>query len=152
MPQDRRFDLLTSELCRLAARCDRDRVGSCRTVRLRSNNLHFRPIVRKFLATIQTDDIGSGDYRRYGTPRFSFHRDGKAATLMRTTEDEIEQTHRPPLTPSAKIYGFRFEGVYDLTRMSVIAWRHHTALTHEANMYIGPVQPQLAANPNGRNE
>jgi hypothetical protein len=29
-------------------------------------------------------------------------------------------------------------GVYDLTRMSIVAWRHHTALTtnREANAYL----------------
>ncbi len=43
-------------------------------------------------------------------------------------------------------------GVYDLTRMSVVAWRHHTALTHETNTYIAPVQPQVAVDPGGKSE
>lgn len=31
-------------------------------------------------------------------------------------------------------------GVYDLTRMSIVAWRHHSALTREANAYLPPAQ------------
>ena len=84
----------------LAAGSNGDRLGSCWTPRPGANHLHFLPVVRKFLATIQADDIGAGDRGRWAAPKICFHCDGKAATLVRTTEDEIEQVHKPPLAAS----------------------------------------------------
>lgn len=90
---------LHRQLCGLAARSDSDRIGGRRMLRVGANYPHFRPVVRKFLATIQADDVGPGDGRRYAAPKFSSHRDGKTATVVRTTEEEIEQTHKTPLPP-----------------------------------------------------
>ena len=78
---------------------------------------------------------------------------GNVATQFRPGNRLFRYFRRQILTFRSDIWRANIiYGVYDLTRMSVIAWRHHTALTHEANTYIGPVQPQLAANPNTRNE
>jgi hypothetical protein len=67
---------------------------------------------------------------------------GNVATQFRPGNRLFRYFRRQILTFRSDIWRANIVyGAYDLTRMSVIAWRHHTALTHEANLYLAPVQP-----------
>src|ERR1039458_9831661 len=59
-------------------------------------DLHLRPVVRKLAAAIKANYV----YPGYGSccsaaAQFAAHCDREAAAFVPTTEDQIEQTHKP---------------------------------------------------------
>src|ERR1035437_2541146 len=58
--------------------------------------LHLRPVVRELAAAIEANNVSPG----YGgcctgAAQLAAHGDGEAARFVPTTEDQIEQTHKP---------------------------------------------------------
>src|ERR1019366_3381842 len=72
--------------------------GLCRpcSVGIGRKHLHLRPVVRELAAAIEANHVCSG-YGRCcnAAAQLAAHRDGKTAPLVPTTEDQIEQTHKP---------------------------------------------------------
>src|ERR1035437_263883 len=73
--------------------------GLCRPrcVGVGREDLHLRPVVRELTAAIQANNIcpcygGCCNAAAY----FAAYGDGEAAPFVPTTEDQIEQTHKPP--------------------------------------------------------
>src|SRR5271157_2689019 len=64
-----------------------------------AHHLHFVPVVGKFLSAIQADHVGSGERGRRAAPLRALDGKGKAASLVRTTEDTVKQAHKPPPSP-----------------------------------------------------
>ncbi|HEY5174977.1 MAG TPA: LssY C-terminal domain-containing protein [Terriglobales bacterium] len=66
---------------------------------------------------------------------------GSATTRFRSGNRVFRYFRRQILTFRSDIWRANIiYGAYDLARMSVVAWRHHTALTREANAYLEPAQ------------
>jgi hypothetical protein len=66
---------------------------------------------------------------------------GTATTRFRPGNRVFRYFRRQILTFRSDIWRANIiYGTYDLTRMSIVAWRHHTALNREANAYLQPVQ------------
>jgi hypothetical protein len=66
---------------------------------------------------------------------------GSATTRFRPGNRVFRYFRRQILTFRSDIWRANIiYGAYDLARMSVVAWRHHTALTREANAYLEPAQ------------
>src|ERR1017187_3858176 len=59
-------------------------------------DLHLRPVVRELAAAIKANHVCPG-YGRCcrAAAHFAAHGDGEAAPFVPTTEDQIEQTHKP---------------------------------------------------------
>src|ERR1019366_7576495 len=72
--------------------------GLCRPRSVWSGREHLRlrPVVRELVAAIEANHVCPG-YGRCcnAAAQLAAHRDGKAAPLVPTTEDQIEQTHKP---------------------------------------------------------
>src|ERR1035438_384713 len=79
-------------------RTGNDGDGLCRprSLGLGREYLHLRPVIRELAAAIEANNVGPG----YGgccssAAQFASHGDGEAAPFVPTTEDQIEQTHKP---------------------------------------------------------
>jgi len=60
-----------------------------------AQHLHFVPVIRKFLSATQADHVGSCEGGRRAQSLRSSDRKGKAASLVRTPEDTVKQSHKP---------------------------------------------------------
>jgi hypothetical protein len=68
-----------------------------RSVEVGREHLHLGPVVRELAAAIEADNVSSSYGGRCSSAtQLAAHGDGKGASFVPATEDQIEQTHKPP--------------------------------------------------------
>lgn len=81
--------------------------GMCGFSGLRSDDLHFLPVIAEFSAAIQASDIGARSLSRRRTTRTGAHRDGKAVASVPATEHGVHHFRKHWEPPQIQTQGLK---------------------------------------------